>query len=128
MLTGWCERSPRATPRSSAATCELNEELDGKIVRLPGYALPLEASEAGVLEFLLVPYVGACIHVPPPPPNQIVYAELTEAYRLKNLFDAVWITGRIEARSASRALSFVDGQAAVPTGYTMQVISVEPYE
>ena len=37
---------------------------------------PLEEdSEGPVLEFFLVPYVGACIQVPPPPPNQIVYVK-----------------------------------------------------
>ena len=107
---------------------EVNPALDGEIVRLPGYALPLEGDADGVLEFLLVPYVGACIHVPPPPPNQIVHAALAEPYRLEGLFEPVWITGRIEARPASRSLSFVDGQAQIPTGYTMRVTAVEPYE
>ena len=49
-----------------------NRELDGRTVRIPGYALPLEHLDTGVQELLLVPYVGACIHVPPPPSNQAV--------------------------------------------------------
>ncbi len=107
---------------------EINAGLDGQTVRLSGYALPLEFSDSGVREMLLVPYVGACIHVPPPPPNQIVYARLDEAWKLKGLYEPVWITGRIKARSADRALSFVDGQAKIPTGYSMRVIKVEPYK
>ena len=103
-------------------------ELEGQMVRMPGYALPLEYSESGVKEFLLVPYIGACIHVPPPPPNQIVYAQLDEAWELEGLYESVWITGRIEARAANRSLSFVDGQAKIATGYTMRVTKVEPYE
>ena len=52
------------------------EELNGQRVRIPGYLLPLEVSATKVTEFLLVPYIGACIHVPPPPPNQIIYVKI----------------------------------------------------
>ncbi|MGI9522143.1 MAG: DUF3299 domain-containing protein [Hyphomicrobiaceae bacterium] len=106
----------------------VNASLDGELVRISGYALPLEFSDVGIREMLLVPYVGACIHVPPPPPNQIVYARLDDAWKVNGLYEPVWITGRIETSSANRALSFVDGQANVPTGYTMRVNKVEPYK
>ena len=101
--------------------------LDGKLVRMPGYALPLEQSPDGVTEFLLVPYVGACIHTPPPPPNQIVYVRLAQAYTVENLYEPVWITGTISAEASSRQLSFVDGQAPVETGYKLDGLAVEPY-
>ena len=103
-------------------------DLDGALVRMPGYALPLEATDKGVKEFLLVPYVGACIHTPPPPPNQTVYVELGEAYAVKSLYEPVWITGQIKVQASSRALSFVDGQADIPTGYTLKGLAIEPYE
>jgi hypothetical protein len=45
------------------------EELNGKNVRIPGHLRPLEISQEKVTEFLLVSYVGTCIHVPPPPAN-----------------------------------------------------------
>lgn len=107
---------------------QVNQSLDGEIVRMPGYALPLEFDGREVTEFMLVPYVGACIHVPPPPPNQIVLAQLTSAYEVAGLYDPVWITGRLSAQSASTELYLVDGQAQVPMGYSMQVIEVEPME
>lgn len=107
---------------------ETVKDLDGKIVRIPGYALPLEFSETGVTEFLLVPYVGACIHTPAPPANQIVFVELNQTYRSQNLYDPVWITGKMKIQSGSRSLTFVDGTADVATGYTINAISVEPYE
>ena len=64
------------------------EELDGQTVRIPGYLLPLELIGDRVNEFLLVPYVGACIHVPPPPLNQIVSVKIVgkEDRRLISLF------------------------------------------
>lgn len=107
---------------------KLNEELDGKRIRMPGYALPLEFREDGVTEFLLVPYVGACIHVPPPPLNQTVYVALNQTYKMRNLYDPVWITGRITAKPSSKALSFVDGAADIQTGYTIEGVEIEPYE
>jgi hypothetical protein len=70
--------------------------LNGKYVKLPGYVVPLESDAGGLLtEFLLVPYYGACIHVPPPPSNQIVYVRLKKPYLLKSMADPVWITGTI---------------------------------
>ena len=47
--------------------------LDGNRIKLPGYIVPLDEVKAGLKEFLLVPYFGACIHTPPPPANQIVW-------------------------------------------------------
>ncbi len=107
---------------------QINSSLDGELVRLPGYALPLQMVEGAVTEFLLVPFVGACIHVPPPPPNQIVLAQLESAYQVKGLYEPVLITGQLSAQSASSELYLVDGQADVPMGYSMQVMHVEPME
>ena len=51
----------------------INPLILGQSVRLPGYVVPLEDLAAGIKEFLLVPYFGACVHSPPPPANQIVH-------------------------------------------------------
>jgi len=75
------------------------KELDGQYVKLPGYIVPLESDAGGLLdEFLLVPYYGACIHVPPPPPNQIVYVKLKKPFDLKSMADPYWITGVISTK------------------------------
>ena len=57
------------TPAANAVV----DDLDGRYVLLPGYVVPLEFSDSRIIEFLLVPWVGACIHKPPPPANQIVH-------------------------------------------------------
>ena len=57
-------------------------ELDGQKVRLPGFVVPLDFEDTEISEFLLVPYFGACIHVPPPPSNQIVYVKTVAGYPL----------------------------------------------
>ena len=106
----------------------VDEGLDGQIVRIPGYALPLEFSGVAVKEFLLVPYFGACIHVPPPPPNQMVFVALEEPYVVNELFAPVWITGRMSVERSSKSLSYVDGRASLETGYTLAGVRIEPYE
>ena len=102
-------------------------DLDGKSVKLAGYLLPLEFSETGQTEFLLVPYVGACIHAPVPPPNQIVFVETSQSFKSEQLFTAVWVTGTLRTQVSSKALSFVDGTADIPLGYTLTRSQVEIY-
>ena len=95
--------------------------LDGKYVKLPGFVVPLESDEGGLLdEFLLVPYFGACIHVPPPPPNQIVYVRLEEPYELTNIWDPYWIIGTIETKPYSGDIA--------QTVYQMTGERVEKYD
>ena len=105
----------------------LVESLDGKEIRIPGYILPLEYDGDKTTEFLLVPYVGACIHTPPPPTNQIVDVVTKDGFVVDGLFTAVWVTGRISTKPSEQNLSFVDGAADVSVGYAMEATSVEPY-
>ena len=106
----------------------VDDSLHDQVVRIPGYALPLEFTGVAVKEFLLVPYFGACIHVPPPPPNQMVFVTLDRPYAITRLFDPVWITGRMKVERGTRSLSFVDGRAGVETGYTIDGSRIEPFE
>ncbi|PMJ98138.1 DUF3299 domain-containing protein [Vibrio sp. 10N.261.55.A7] len=87
---------------------------DGKHVQISGYLVPLETTEEGIVTLLLAPYAGACIHVPPPPPNQLIYIELkagqTIPWELYN--QAISITGNISIES-------IDGELA-STGYSIK--------
>ncbi|MBK9130893.1 MAG: DUF3299 domain-containing protein [Gammaproteobacteria bacterium] len=95
--------------------------LNGQSVKLPGFVVPLEGDGRVVNEFLLVPYYGACIHVPPPPANQIVYVRAQgRNVQVRRLFDTVWVTGVMKVEHASSEL----GEA----GYTLDALEVEPYE
>jgi hypothetical protein len=96
-------------------------ELDGKRVRLPGFVVPLEADAETMGEFLLVPYYGACIHVPPPPANQTVHVVTAEGGEYHGgLFDTVWVNGTLKVERLSNEL----GDA----GYRLDAVLVEPYE
>lgn len=103
-------------------------ELDGRDVKIPGYVLPLEFSGTLVKKFLLVPYVGACIHTPPPPPNQIVNVSVSEGFKSNGLFTPVWVTGRIKTGKTEQALTLVDGTSNVSVGYSLQAKKIEPYK
>ena len=71
-------------------------EMNEKIVRIPGFIVPLDFEQRqSVTRFLLVPYFGACIHEPPPPPNQTIYAEFEPGYNLESFWQPFWIEGKI---------------------------------
>ena len=107
--------------QSEASTApSVVSELDGKRIRIGGYVVPLDFDMTKVKQFLLVPYVGACIHVPPPPPNQIIYVEAKEAFEVGGQFDPVYVTGTIRTRKQSTGLA--------ETGYSMDADAVSPWK
>ena len=74
------------------------KKLMGKPVKIPGYAVPIEGDGGFdyISEFLLVPVFGMCIHVPPPPPNQVIFVEMKEPVPFEELLDAIWLYGVLE--------------------------------
>jgi hypothetical protein len=96
------EGAPAMTQTGSA---DVNTELNGQRVKLPGYLVPLGVNDKGIAtEFFLVPYFGACVHVPPPPPNQIVYIKSAKGLALESISDAWWITGTMQTKSKGSRL------------------------
>ncbi len=113
------EGGPPALQQSTSAP--VNPELDGKLVKIPGFIVPLDVSKDGtVSEFFLVPYFGACIHVPPPPPNQIVYVTIQKGIALDSIYEAYWVTGTMTMQNKSTRL----GAAA----YSLAADQVEIYK
>ena len=106
------------------------DSLHGKMVRIPGYLLPLEFKETKIKEFLLVPYFGACMHTPPPPANQIIHGKLRSEFALTELYEPVWISGKLSAIRSQKQLgeSGISQTIDVDTGYTMEVDEIAPYE
>ena len=103
--------------------------MDGQTVKVPGFILPLEFEDTNISEFLLVPYFGACVHTPPPPANQIIHGKLDGSYAISELFEPVWISGKLNTLRSQQELG-EQGIALtqqVDTGYTMEVENIEPY-
>ena len=94
--------------------------LDGKAVKIPGFVVPLEGDEKALREFLLVPYLGACIHSPPPPANQIIHVKSDPPAKGFRTMSAVWISGTMgrSRRNSEMGVS----------GYTLEAKKVEKYQ
>jgi hypothetical protein len=95
------------------------QEMDGLAVKIPGFVVPVEFDEETITEFFLVPYFGACIHSPPPPPNQIIYVHAPKGLELNTLYDPFWISGII---TTSLVKNYMASAA-----YSMTMNSYEPY-
>ena len=107
--------------------------LVGQSIKIPGFAVPLEGDDGFeyIDEFLLVPYFGACIHVPPPPPNQVIHVVLDEPVYFEVISFAIWITGILEIGDY-----FIEGGSDdygqmrydTETNYLLRGLSVKEYD
>lgn len=89
-------------------------------IRIPGYIVPLEFGKNQVVtRFFLVPYFGACIHVPPPPPNQIIYGVYDKGIQVNHLYEAFWLTGTLQT-------ALIENDVAT-SAYTLDVADITPY-
>ena len=96
------------------------DDLDGSMIRIPGFVVPLVEEGMKVTEFFLVPYFGACIHVPPPPSNQMIHVTFEPGTNVENLYDAIWISGELKVDTVAHQLG--------TAGYRMEAFQIEPYE
>ncbi len=105
----------------------VNETLNEQQVRLAGYVLPLEMDGLKITEFLLVPYVGACIHEPVPPANQIVLVKFAQGIEVDGQFTPVWVQGKMSTQIGTSKLYLMDGNADIPRSYTLDADAIELY-
>jgi hypothetical protein len=122
---GWQELLP-AKPASGTATAgaegnrpgeTLSAGLEGQAVELEGYLLPVDREGDLVYEFLLVPWAGACSHMAPPPPNQIVHVFPEKPYRASAVYEPVSISGTMRLELEKTQLFILDGVVVVESGY-----------
>ena len=98
---------------------KLNPALADAYIKMPGFIIPNDISADGVTSFILVPYVGACIHVPPPPPNQLVFVTTKVPWPSERLWEAVWVTGTMQNK--------VQYTEVADTGYELEADWIEIY-
>ena len=107
------------------------QAIEGRLIRVPGYVVPLLGDFGGDFEtldeFLLVPVYGMCIHVPPPPPNQVIYVKMNESVEVEKLFDAVWVTGQLQI-DVGELPNTENLNYAPEGGFSLTGIEVEVYE
>jgi hypothetical protein len=97
------------------------KKLDKQLLKLPGYVVPLSYDKKGMItEFFLVPYFGACIHVPPPPPNQIVLIKTKEPINPDDIWQPFWVEGVLSIESVKNDIA--------EASYTMAADKITVYE
>lgn len=97
------------------------EDLDGVLIRMPGYVVPFDfQTDSKHREFLFVPYMGACIHTPPPPPNQIIFVRADPAIKISDIWAPYWIEGTLSTETTENELG--------DTAYTLSMTLIEDYE
>jgi len=102
-------------------TGRVRPELDKTPIRIPGFVVPLVATDdQTITEFFLVPYFGACIHVPPPPPNQIIHVTFEPGFQLDALYNPFWVEGVLRTQSVSNDVA--------DASYAMRAEAIRPYE
>ena len=106
-------------PQTGAVAPAL-KALSGQVVRIAGYVVPLDDASQEDAEFLLVPYYGACVHTPPPPPNQMVLVEMDGRKKVRlDLFEAIWLEGTL-------GIDLVESLYGT-AGFTIKGLKVSPY-
>lgn len=106
--------------QKALSSTRIVQEMDGQAIRIPGFIVPLEFDdEQTITQFFLVPFFGACIHVPPPPPNQIIFVNYPKGLKVEALYDPFWVSGIVKT-------SLVENEVAT-AAYSMQMQSFELY-
>lgn len=122
---GWDDKFSADSPVESAfqralQSFDVNPEYLGKRIVLPGFIVPTAYNEEReVTEFFLVPFFGACIHVPPPPPNQIIHVTYEQGLQLDNMYDAYYILGELSSQVVRHELA--------DSAYSLKAEHVEMY-
>tara|TARA_B110000881_G_C18519071_1_gene486546 strand:- start:670 stop:1245 length:576 start_codon:yes stop_codon:yes gene_type:complete len=100
---------------------DIIEEMDGQLIKIPGFIVPLQYDvNQNITEFFIVPYFGACIHVPPPPPNQILYVKYPEGFQLDDWNRPFWFFGELNTQ-------LVENEMAT-SAYSLNVSNIEVYQ
>ena len=67
----------------------------GKEVSVKGFMMPLDYESKEIVEFLFMPYVPSCMHVPPPAANQLILVKMQKGAKIKPSFYPIELTGKL---------------------------------
>ncbi len=119
VLQGFIDHESAPLSSQQPASSGVRTDWNGQIIRLPGFIVPIDQRDTGVVAFILVPFVGACVHVPPPPANQLVFVTTEEPYASEGLYEPVHVTGMFGVSSISTHLADI--------GYALSANKIAPY-
>ena len=107
--------------QDALTSTKVRAEFNNKYIRIAGFIVPIEYDDKSVItEFFLVPYFGACIHVPPPPPNQLIFVKYPKGLQLDNLYTPFWVEGTIALETQENSLGL--------SSYSMHKVKLTEYE
>lgn len=99
-------KAPQTDYERALQSTTVRSEFNNQKIRIPGFIVPLEFDDKQVVtEFFLVPYFGACIHLPPPPPNQIILVKSEKGVYVESIYDAYWVEGTLTTELVSSELA-----------------------
>ena len=113
-------QSPLSSYEQALRSTRVIDDFNNQKIRIAGFIVPLEFDDQYIVtEFLLVPYFGACIHLPPPPPNQIIFMQSKKGVLIENIYDPFWVEGTLTAAIQTNDIA--------TSAYRMQVDAVKSY-
>ncbi len=119
MLQSLIDHDQPAMSSQQPSYSGVRTEWNDQVIRLPGFVVPIDYAGTGITAFILVPFVGACVHVPPPPANQLVFVTTPEPFESAGLYEPVNVVGKLQVSSISTHLADI--------AYTMAADRIEPY-
>lgn len=111
--------SQKVTESRSKELAAVNSSLNNQKIVIGGYLLSLNYIDNKISEFLLASWLGACIHTPPAPRNQLIYLKTKEGIEIKSRFQAVKVEGTLTTENRTSALFLVDGRSDIYSGYSI---------
>ncbi|MEM8497159.1 MAG: DUF3299 domain-containing protein [Pseudomonadota bacterium] len=107
--------------QQALVSTNVNANMNGAKIKLPGFIVPLDFDDdLTVTQFFLVPYFGACLHMPPPPPNQIILVDTAQGVKVDDLQTPFWVSG--ELRTA------ISENDTATSAYSMKLLELELYD
>lgn len=114
-------KTKKRTYKDILNSYEVRPEFNNKKIKIAGYVVPLDYNDKHVVTtFFLVPYFGACIHLPPPPPNQIIYVRIPKGIKFTDIYNPFWVIGNLRIETTEKD----DGASA----YSLDAESVTEYK
>lgn len=98
---------------------KVRSDYDQQKVRIAGFVVPITADGLRVTEFFLVPYYGACIHLPPPPPNQLIFSQFSEGIKVDDIYYPYWVEGTLSTTLSENDL--------VTSAYSLTIDNITDY-
>ena len=99
--------------------------MDGALISVSGFVLPVNVEGQKITQFILVPFAGACVHTPAPPPNLMIAVESEQGFQINGRFESVTVTGILEIAPEQHEIPFTDGVSHVETAYSLTADSVD---